>query len=150
MAGPDDRGDFLTEAQTEAGAQRGLSDYLRILRRRKWYVVATTILVAALAVAFSVRQSKVYEAQAQVLLSRTDLASAVAGVPQDPALSEDPARYAQTQATVARSSAVAAVAIKNANLSDRTASQLLGESSVTPSQTADVLEFVVDDHDPTK
>ncbi|HZQ03851.1 MAG TPA: polysaccharide biosynthesis tyrosine autokinase [Gaiellaceae bacterium] len=138
----------MIDAQTEAGAQqRGLTDYLRILRRRKWYVLATTVLVVALSVAFALRQPKEYRARSQVLLTRSDIAAVVTGAPQDPALSEDPARYAQTQATIARSGAIAALALKNARVSDLTPSGLLGESSVTPSATADVLDFVVHDRD---
>jgi capsular exopolysaccharide synthesis family protein len=132
-------------AGTGAGQQqRGLADYLRVLRRRKWYVVGATILVAGLAVAFSLRQQPVYQAQAQVLLSRQDIASAITGT-QNPALAEDPARYAQTQASIARSSAVAALAIKDSHLSGRRPAKLLQESSVTPNATADVLDFTVQD-----
>jgi capsular exopolysaccharide synthesis family protein len=129
-----------------AGQQRGLIEYVRILRRRKWYVIATTILVAGLAVAFSLRQPKVYQAQSQVLLTRTDIASAITGT-QDPALAEDPARYAETQAAIARSSAVAALALKTGHIVGLTPRGLLGDSSVTPSATADVLGFMVQDRD---
>ena len=127
--------------------QRGLTDYLRIVRRRKWYVIGTTILVAALAVAFSLRQQKVYQAQSQVLLSRVDIAGAITGA-QNPSFSEDPARYAATQASIARSSALAALAIKKSGVPGRTKSSLLAESTVTPSSTADVLDFSVQDRNP--
>jgi capsular exopolysaccharide synthesis family protein len=122
---------------------------VRILRRRKWYVLGTAILVAALAVAFSVRQAKVYQATAQVLLSRSDIASTITGT-QDPALNEDPGRYAETQAAIARSSGVAALTIRKARLSGLTPSGLLQQSSVTPSATADVLAFSVDDGNPAR
>jgi polysaccharide biosynthesis transport protein len=129
-----------------ASQQRGLRDYLRILRRRKWYVIGTAILVAGLAVAFSLREQKAYQAQSQVLLNRQDIAGAVTGTPS-PAFSEDPVRYAATQASLARSSAVAALAIGTAHVSGRTPSGLLQESSVTPDATADVLDFSVHDRD---
>jgi tyrosine-protein kinase len=124
--------------------QRGLADYLRILRRRKWYVIGATILVAGLAVAFSLRQHKVYQAQAQVVLNRQDIASVITGT-QDTSLTEDPVRYAQTQATIAQSAAVARVALSSAGVAGRTVHAFLRESSVTPDATADVLDFSVQD-----
>jgi capsular exopolysaccharide synthesis family protein len=89
----------------------------------------------------------VYQAQSQVLLSRQDIAGAITGT-QNPSLTEDPARYAATQASVARSSAVAALAIANSHITGRTPTGLLQESSVTPDATADVLDFSVQDRDP--
>jgi capsular exopolysaccharide synthesis family protein len=132
------------------GAQqpRALGDYLRILRRRKWYVICTAILVAVLAVAFSVQEQKAYAAHSQVLLNRQDLANALTGT-QNPSFAEDPARYAATQASLARSDTVATLAIRAAKVSGRTATGLLQESSVTPDATADVLDFSVQDRNPT-
>lgn len=82
-----------------------------------------------------------------MLLSRQDIAGAITGT-QNPSFTEDPARYAATQASLARSGAVAALAIRKAHISGRTASGLLQESSVTPDATADVLDFSVQDRDP--
>jgi succinoglycan biosynthesis transport protein ExoP len=124
---------------------RALGDYLRILRRRKWYVIGAAILVAALAVAFSVREQKAYAADSQVLLSPQDLASVITGTPNPPL---DPVRNAADQAQLARSQTVATIAIAKAGLKGRTASGLLHESSVTPDATADVLDFSVQDPNP--
>jgi polysaccharide biosynthesis transport protein len=135
----------VTDSASGAAQQRELMDYLRTLRRRKWYVIGSTILVAALAVAFSVSQAKVYQARAQVVLSRQDIASLITGT-QNPSLTEDPVRYAQTQATIAQSAAVAKLALSDARLAGRTVSAFLRESSVTPNATADVLDFSVQDH----
>src|SRR3954471_11034652 len=66
---------------TGAAQPRGLSDYLRVVRRRKWYIIGTAILVAGLAVVFSLREQKAYQAQSQVWLNRQDLAGAVTGTP---------------------------------------------------------------------
>ena len=55
-----------------------LADYLRVLRRRKWLIVAFTIGLAALAALVSLRQAEVYESTAQVVFS-------------DPAPQESPA-----------------------------------------------------------
>lgn len=45
-----------------------LRGYLAVLRRRKWVMVATTLLVVGLAVTASVLQTKTYKATAEVLL----------------------------------------------------------------------------------
>jgi polysaccharide biosynthesis transport protein len=126
---------------------RALRDYLRILRRRKWYVIGTAVLVAVLAAVFAAQESKAYRAQAQVLLNRQDLASVLTGT-QNAALAEDPARYAATQAAAAHSQTVAAIAIAKAGVKGRTATGLLADSSVTPDATADVLDFSVQDGNP--
>lgn len=97
--------------------------------------------------AFSLREQKAYQSQSQVLLNRQDIAGAVTGTPS-PALTEDPVRYAATQAALARSSSVAALAIRTAHVTGRTPSGLLQESSVTPDATADVLDFTVQDRNP--
>jgi Mrp family chromosome partitioning ATPase len=139
----------VTDSQVDQGSRpQGLADYLRVLRRRKWHVIATAVLITLLTLAFSLSQTKTYRASANVLLIRQDIAAAVTGAPQDPSLSEDPARYADTQASIARSSAVAQLAIAKAGVSNRSVGDLLDESSVTPNANADVLVFSVDDHDP--
>lgn len=100
-----------------------------------------------LAVALSLREQKLYQAHSQVLLNRLDIASSFTGV-QNPSLSEDPAFYAATQASIARSIPVARLAIRGGSVPGRTESGLLRESSVTPSSTADVLDFIVRDPNP--
>jgi Mrp family chromosome partitioning ATPase len=127
------------------GRQLDLGDYLRVLRRRKWHVLGTALLITLLTLGFSLSESKVYSASSAVLLDRADIAAAVTGTAQNPTLSEDPARYAQTQASVARSPAVALIAIQKSKVRGRDPGQLLAESSVTPNANADVLVFKVDD-----
>ena len=141
----------MNDPQTDHVArQLNLSDYLRILKRRKWVVVAATVLVTAATIVVSVRQHNVYSASAQVLIDRQDLTAAVTGAPQDPTLTEDPARFTATQASLARGTAVVKLAIANSALKDRTAAKLLLESSVTPNPSADLLNFTVHDSDPIK
>lgn len=45
-----------------------LRDYWRVLRRRRWWVLAPTVLGVALALLYSVLQPKVYSAQTEVLI----------------------------------------------------------------------------------
>jgi polysaccharide biosynthesis transport protein len=53
----------------------GLRDYLHILQRRKWIVLLALVIVPLAAVAFSLRQSPLYESSAEVLLSNQALPS---------------------------------------------------------------------------
>ena len=136
----------------DSAAERGpytLGDYLQILRRRKWAIICVAALATVLALVFAMREQKVYRAQTSVLLNRTDLASSVLGAPQDPTLSEDPARYASDAAALARSSGVAQLAVNNAHVLGATPGQLLAQSSVTPDPNADALDFSVDDSNPS-
>ena len=66
-----------------------LHDYLQVLRRRKWAILFAVVLVQFLAVLLTLSESKVYQATAQVLLSRQSLASSLNGL-QDPTLSVQP------------------------------------------------------------
>jgi succinoglycan biosynthesis transport protein ExoP len=120
-------------------------DYLRILLRRRWIVVATTIVATTAAFLISSSQQHVYRSSVAVLLSRQDLSAAATGRQVDPSLTEDPARYASTQALLARSPGVAQLAARTARGAQRSASTLLSESSVTPNGSADILAFQVDD-----
>ena len=102
------------------GQGSSLRDYLRVLRRRKWLVIAVAVLVPAAAVALSLRQQRLYQASSEVLLSRQNLAAQLTNT-QDPSLLQDPTRLIQTQANLARVPAVAARALKAAHVSGRTA-----------------------------
>jgi polysaccharide biosynthesis transport protein len=123
-----------------------LIEYLNLLRRRKLIIVVTAVLVASVAVALSLRQTKIYQASADVLLSRQSLASALTQT-SDPILSTDPVRIAQTQVDIARLPAVAQQATKNVR--DRTAGGLLANSTVTSTTNSDILTITVDDPIPS-
>ena len=78
-----------------------LHDYLNVLRRRKWLVLEAVIIVPAVAIALSLIQTPKYQASAEVLLSRQNLAALLNNA-TDQSLAGDPARLAQTQADLAR------------------------------------------------
>src|SRR5581483_4929822 len=63
--------------------------------------------------------------------------------PENPALSEDPARYAATESSIARSTSVARLALARAAAGPLTIKALLSHSSVNPNPTADTLTFEV-------
>ena len=118
-----------------------------MVRRRKWIILQAVVLVPLAAVLFSLRQEHMYQASAQVLLSNQNLANALTGTQQSTGVSLQADRVAQTQADLARVPAVANRALRAAHV-DRGASSLLGHSSVSAKQNADLLQFSVEDHVP--
>lgn len=133
----------LTEPHSDSARQPNFRDYLRILKRRRLALVLTTIVVTAGAVAFSLHQQTLYQATAQVLINRQDIAAAITNTPENPALSEDPARYAATESSIARSTSVAELTLARAAAGALTVKSLLAHSSVNPNPTADTLTFEV-------
>src|SRR6266540_1020970 len=124
-----------------------LADYVAVLRRRRAVVLVAVCLVPVAALLFSLRQHKVYEASADVLLSRTSLASVLTGTPDQNA-GQDPERFAQTQASLARVPPVLQAAVRRANIPGATAGELLDSSSAEPVLNADLLRFKVKNGDP--
>jgi len=132
---------------TSEHSPSSLVDYLDILKRRGIVILTATVLVAGVAFVLSQQATKVYRASAEVLLNRQDLGSAVTGT-QDPTLSSDPTRIAQTQAAIARLPEVATRALALAGVRGRSAYDLLQSSAVHSNVDSDILSFSVDDRDP--
>ena len=127
--------------------ERTLADYLTIVRRYQLLIVLTTIIVPVVAYVISVQQPKVFSASAEVLLNRQDLGSLITGIPTTNATSE-PERFVRTQAALARVPVVAGLAIRRAGVDRLAPRELLGNSSVTPRESTDLLTFSVRDGDP--
>lgn len=124
-----------------------LRDYLRILRRRKWAVIAGALIAPAVAVALTLREPTLYQASAEVLINPVGLGATLSGV-DDPAELDLP-RFLETQAQLARLPEVAQGAVEAVGIPDRTGSDLLGASTVTLSEdSGDVLTFTVTDENP--
>ena len=119
-----------------------LTDYLRLLKRRKWVFIVTALAVPAIAVALSLRSPPTYQGSAKVLLNQQN----GLGAPQ--AAFVDPARAAQTQADLARVQAVVRAAVADARVKGLTSDALLAHSSVAASPGSDVLTFSATDSDP--
>ena len=134
-------------ADRETGNQRTLLDYGAILRRRKWVALLPLILVPLIAYAYSMQQEKRYTASSEVLLSRQDVSSTLAGVTNSDIFT-DPTRFAETQAALARVPEVARRTLVAAHVRALTPGQLLRDSSVTPHSNADILSFTVKAGDP--
>jgi len=115
--------------------------YLQILARRKWLVLPVVILVPLVVLAITASRPAVYKALADVLLNRENLAANLSGVPDTTSL-QDPERFGQTQAELARVPTIATRVVKSTGV-DESASSFLGSSSVTPHPNADLLTFSV-------
>jgi succinoglycan biosynthesis transport protein ExoP len=103
------------------------------------------ILVPAAAVAFSLQQTRLYEASSEVLLSRQNLAATLTDTP-DVSASQDADRLVETQANLARVPAVAARVLRAVGLADdRTPQDFLDSSDVSAKANADLLSFTVTD-----
>jgi capsular exopolysaccharide synthesis family protein len=105
-------------------------------------ILLTTAVITALAVYVSLRQTRLYEASADVFLNTQNLAASLSNIQP---VYVDPQRAAETQARLARVPAVAQRAINAARVRSRDASVLLAESSVTTAPSADLLSFSVTD-----
>jgi polysaccharide biosynthesis transport protein len=129
---------------TETSAHRPttLTDYIAILRRRLWIIIAVPVVAALAAFQYSSTQPSVYEAQAKVLVNRS--AGVAAGVTdvQDPA-TFDAERYLTTLANIARSPDVAKRVAAAEDVPGTTAGAVLGALDVTPDAEADLLNFSV-------
>ena len=124
-----------------------LSEYLAALRRRKWVVLQALVAVPVIAVVLALRQDSVYRASADVLLNRTNIGATLLGVP-DPAGYQDPLRFGETQAVLARVPEVAVRAARAANIPGINWAFVLGSSFVVPSSASDLLRFSVQSGDP--
>jgi succinoglycan biosynthesis transport protein ExoP len=125
-------------AQAEVGR-----DQLATLRRGTPLVLVTTAIVTLLAVGLSLREESLYQASADVFVSGQPVENAIGSG----SLFSDPERILATQAEVARVPGVVELAAKRGG-ADTRPTELLGSSSVTADQNADVLSFSVTDGDP--
>lgn len=141
-----------TPQQHDSGreALSGPAYVLALVRRRRTLIVAVSLLVPIAAICFSLTQRHLYQATAKVLLSRQNLANSLTGTPDATLQSAqvgDFDRYAQTQASLARSPIVAARVLQAIGVRGRTPTQLLDKATITPETTTDILDFAVTDPD---
>lgn len=121
-----------------------LADYLAILRRRAWIVIALSVLAASTAYALSSRQTPSYEASSLVYINT----SPVAGLLQGVSPSTDPGHLLANQATLARSEKLAERVVDAAGLPGISPGAFLGQSSVAPRGDTDFLDLTVSSANP--
>jgi tyrosine-protein kinase len=127
-------------ASGDAHGATSLRDYLNVARRRKWIILQAVLLVPIAAVVYSLQQTPVYSASAQVLLSRQNLATSLTGI-QDPSQITPDSVIVQTQSELARIPEIARRSIVALNLHTMTPGEFLANSSVSSSLNTDLLGF---------
>ena len=123
------------------------AEYLAVVHRRRWLFLLVLVLVPLTAVLFSLRQERVYEASAEVLLSQENLAATLAGV-ESPSLNQPADRIVTTQAQLARVPTVVEATLRAARLSGRSVRDFLDATDVTPKVNSDLLDFRARDANP--
>jgi Mrp family chromosome partitioning ATPase/capsular polysaccharide biosynthesis protein len=127
-----------------------LRDYLQVLRRRRWLVIATVALVGGAALAHSLTQTPVYQGSAEVLLSRQNLANALTNTNDPTANAQDFDRIAQTQADLATAPTVADRTVQAVGLPMSERDGFQGNAEVKAKPNADILVFRVRNTDPVR
>lgn len=117
-----------------------LTDYLRILRRRKWGFAITALLPPLVAILLTLGQPAKYAASAKVLLNQQNIADSLFGAQTQYV---DPARAAQTQADLARVVEVTRRVVRTSHVSGLTVEELVKMSTVIASPGSDFLTFTV-------
>jgi Mrp family chromosome partitioning ATPase len=105
-------------------------------------VLAFVVIVPVVALGYSLRQSKLYEASAQVLLKTDNIASSLLGI-QTPTSQDTPDRQAQTQAGLARVPDVVKRVLAVTHATDISIVDFLNSSSVDALSNSNLLEFKV-------
>jgi polysaccharide biosynthesis transport protein len=120
-----------------------LHDYLQVVRRRKWIIIIAATVAPLVAVLLTLRENVTYEASAQVLVNRQNLAANLSGVNDPTQL--DPTRLLTTQAEVARLPVIAQRTLAATGIQ----TDLLGASRVTVADNSDILTFTVSNARPS-
>src|SRR5579872_3827284 len=114
--------------------EQTLTDYLAVLKRRKWIVLVAVVLAPAAAVAMSLSQPKLFTASAQVLIT-----SPATGVTSP---------VGASAAEIASSPVIAERVVSATHITSRSAGQVMGEAGFSSSATSDVLGISITDRDP--
>ena len=126
------------------GTATSLAGYLGIIRRRWLLVLIPLLIVPLAAVGFSMRQQKLFQATTKVLITNP---VPVQNVTQTN-VPTDPTRRSATEVDVATVPEVAQRTLDGVGLHDRSALDLLSETSVSAASDADILNFSVTDPRP--
>ena len=121
-----------------------LRDYLAVAKRRAWIIVFAVVLTPTAAYFVSSSRESVYQASAEVLVGRPNLADTLNGIPE----SSDPERATATQARLARVPELARRVLRAGGVTGQTVEEFLRSSSVESSQGTDLLDFSVRSGDP--
>jgi Mrp family chromosome partitioning ATPase/capsular polysaccharide biosynthesis protein len=138
----------MTLPATSRSASANFYHYLKIVRRRLWIILVPLIALPIIAYVLTARQHAVYQGTATVLFSSLNLAESLNGLQTNQSLTQQPDRFATTQANIARALEVAKIAVKDARV-HISPQDLLSSSSVAPESNADLLDFNVSNQSPS-
>lgn len=131
------------EATSEfESAGTGLRQYLDVLRRRKWIVIALLAIAVGVAAAISYTQESVHRASTKIVIGQgNSLFQPQFGTQAQP--------FTATMSDLLQSNVVATQVIQSLHLSD-TPQQLLDRVHVSINPETAVIRVSVDDHDPAQ
>ena len=121
-----------------------LNDYIAVVRRRKWVIVACTLMLALGGFAYAYSKGATNRATVDVGVQYLQPPTSAGGSAGSPSASQDE-RFLANQAAFARTAPVLLEATRLAAKQhvDIDSGKLAKTSSVTPSTTADILSFAV-------
>ena len=124
--------------------EQTITDYLAVIRRHKWVIIVAVLVVPTVAYVMSSSTPKLFRATSDVLLNRQDVAATLTGIPTG-STSDDPFRYARTQARLAEAPAVEALAAQKSGLKNPPG----WSASVSADPDTDILTISVKSRDPS-
>jgi non-specific protein-tyrosine kinase len=124
-----------------------LKDYLKVIKRRKWWIVMAVVLVTAAALLYSyLFQTTLYQATSWVVLKEKSPESAVLEQTISE-LSSQPERSLQTQVELLKTKEMARKVIDSLQL-NLSAGGLMAKISVQPLSNTNIIEIKATDHYP--
>ncbi len=122
-----------------------LKDYLQVITRRKWWIIAAILAVTSAALIYSlVFQQKVYEATSRIILREKPLGSYIFSTLDLEDMNTQPEISIQTQVELLRSKNLAVQVIEALQL-ELTPAQLMKKLKVEPLSKTNIIEIKVRD-----
>lgn len=131
-------------AETGQAKPSTVFDLFGILWRWRWAIVICTAVVFLVAAGYTMRQTKIYAAEASALVQRQSIANSLNNILQPGAQPSEGPRVLAAQATVARSPEIAARTLKKVPSADLDVNGLLAILTVEPDAASDVLHFKIE------
>ncbi len=116
-------------------------DVFGILWRWRWVIVAMTLLAFFVAAIYTMRQTKIYEAEASALVQRQSLANSLNNILSPGAQANEGPRVVTAQAQLAKSPVIAERTLKQVPSANLDVGQLLASVTVEADAGSDVLHF---------
>lgn len=122
-------------------------DVIGVLTRRWWLIALLTFVGGFVALVYTVRQDKVYEADATTLVQRQSLAKSLNNIIDPGAQVNEGPRVLEAQAQLAQSPEVAEATLKAVPGTGLDVNSLLASVTVTPDVNGDLLDFALTNGD---